>query len=152
MRKGPIIYLSYAVEDQDTVKEVYDKLSMEGYNPWIAMKDILPGQNWEQEIHRALREAAFFLVFLSRKFLARAGLYYDEIERALKFSQEKPSDKIFIIPICLEECTIPKDLKHLQSLNLFERFNVMGQFFTFLGLIEEENRILHQSILVIHQC
>ncbi|HLP47694.1 MAG TPA: AAA family ATPase [Candidatus Deferrimicrobium sp.] len=120
MRKGPLIYLCYAIEDQDTVKEVYDKLSRERYNPWMAMKDILPGQDWEQEIHRALREAAFFLVFLSRKFHARDGLYNDEIERALKFSQKKPPDKIFIIPICLEECTIPNELRHLQSLNLFE--------------------------------
>jgi len=57
------IFLCYAQEDIDKVDKLYQKLSASGYKPWMAEKDILPGENWENSIWRALQEADFALIW-----------------------------------------------------------------------------------------
>lgn len=121
MRKGPLIYLSYAREDQEKVKEVYDQLSKEGFNPWTVDRDINPGDDLLFSIDRALHEANVFLAFISNNSIKRKGFYIEEINLALDISRKRREDRIFIIPIRLDDCITPPQLNHLQTLNLFAK-------------------------------
>jgi hypothetical protein len=51
------IFVSYAKEDREHALKYYDLLLQEGMTPWIDVKHILPGQNWEAEIGKALLDA-----------------------------------------------------------------------------------------------
>jgi len=61
---GPQIFLSYARQDEEKVKNLYQKLSDEGFKPWMDTKDIIPGENWELAIQKAIRRSDFFFVCL----------------------------------------------------------------------------------------
>ena len=43
-----------------------------------------------------------------------------EISIALDAAEERPEGSIFIIPVRLEQCTVPRRLKHLQWVDLFD--------------------------------
>ena len=45
MKATTQIFLSYAREDEEKVKNLHQQLSDAGFKPWMAPKDILPGEN-----------------------------------------------------------------------------------------------------------
>ncbi len=73
MKNKPLIFLSYARDDQDAVKTVYENLRSKGYGPWMDQFDILPGENWERILRIAIQKADFFLIFLSPLRLIEGG-------------------------------------------------------------------------------
>jgi len=83
-------------------------------------EDLLPGQDWRQEIPKAVRAADVVIVCLSKRFIAKAGYGQKEIVLALDAADEKPEGTIFIIPVKLEECQIPERLSRWHWVNLFE--------------------------------
>jgi tetratricopeptide (TPR) repeat protein len=82
--------------------------------------DLLPGQRWQQEIPRALKNADFILIFFSRNSVAKRGYVQREFKLALDTLQEIPEDQIHTIPIRLDECDIPPQFGFLQWCNFFE--------------------------------
>src|SRR5262245_817481 len=52
-RHGFSVFLSHASEDKPTVIKLFDHLVADGYDPWLDMRKILPGQHWRREIKRA---------------------------------------------------------------------------------------------------
>ena len=61
------IFLCHASEDKAQVREVYQKLKALGFALWLDEVDILPGQDWDYEIDRALETSDFVIVFLSTR-------------------------------------------------------------------------------------
>jgi hypothetical protein len=43
MKAMPTLYLSYAHEDEKKVQELYDRLSVAGFKPWMVSRDVQPG-------------------------------------------------------------------------------------------------------------
>jgi len=117
---APRIFLSYAREDADKVKSLYQRLSNTGFTPWIDTEDILPGERWEISIQRAIRQADFFLVCLSENAVNKRGMLQKEIKAALEIWQEKLEHDIYLIPVRLEDCHVPEALRDFQWVNLFE--------------------------------
>ena len=62
----PQIFLCYSREDENRVEELFEKLTAEGFKPWMAKKSILPGEYWESSIKRAIKQSEFFIACLSR--------------------------------------------------------------------------------------
>jgi hypothetical protein len=116
----PHIFLSYAREDEEKVEELYQKLSKTGFKPWMAQKDILPGERWESSIRRAVRRSDFFLMCLSANSASKRGWIQREIRQALDLWQEKLEEDIYLIPVRLEDCEAPESLRDFQWVNLFE--------------------------------
>ena len=114
------IFLSYAYEDRDIVIDISQQLSRAGYETWIDAKDLLPGQDWEIEIRKALRNSEFVLIFLSNNSTTKEGYLQKEIKSALRLADEKPEGTIFLIPIKLEDVEVPEGLKHIQWLELYK--------------------------------
>lgn len=108
------IFLSYASEDYLVVSDFYDKLKKVGINPWMDKRDIFPGENWERSIWRAVKNADFIILFLSNNSVNKRGFFQKEIKTALKLWEEKLEDDIYIIPVIIEKCEIPKGISGIQ--------------------------------------
>ena len=120
MTTQPRIFLSYAHEDQAKVADVYDRLVDAGYRPWLDKRDILPGEQWDLAINKAIRDSDFFLVCLSARSVGRRGFLQREIKTALERWQEMLDEDIYLIPVRLEEHDVPEALAKLQWVDLFE--------------------------------
>jgi len=87
---------------------------------WLDKEKLPPGQDWELEIQKAVRESNVVIVCLSKQF-NQAGFRQKEVRIALDTALEKPEGEIFIIPAKLEECDTPDSLRKWQWVNLFEQ-------------------------------
>ena len=102
--KRPLkVFLSHAHSDADAVRALYDRLTADGIDTWLDKEKLLPGQDWELEIRRAVREADVVVVCLSKVFNQR-GYRQKEVRIALNEADMMPEGEIFIIPARLEEC------------------------------------------------
>jgi hypothetical protein len=113
------IFLCHANEDKSQVREVYRRLKAEGFEPWLDEEDLLPGQLWNQEIHRALRSSNFILIFFSQNSVLKQGYVQREMKLALDTWEEVPGGQIHTIPIRLDACEIPERFKPFQWVDLF---------------------------------
>ena len=65
------VFLSYSREDKDAVDEFYQRLMLEGIDVWLDTQKILPGQDWELEIRKAVRDCDVILICISNTFLIK---------------------------------------------------------------------------------
>jgi formylglycine-generating enzyme required for sulfatase activity len=112
------VFLCHASQDKPAVWNLYRYLKQRGVKPWLDQADLLPGEDWEVEIPNAIYSSDVILVCLSKNSVDKEGYVQKEISFALDKAMEKPG-KIFIIPVKLEECEIPKRLTRYQWVNLF---------------------------------
>jgi hypothetical protein len=119
MRETAQIFLSYTRADEDKVEQLYQRLSAAGFKPWMDTKDILPGEDWEVAIRRAIRHSDFFLACLSANSVNRRGFIQKEIKFALDIWQEMLDSDIYLIPVRLEDCETPEGLRKLMWVDLF---------------------------------
>jgi Flp pilus assembly protein TadD len=114
------IFLCHSSGDKQAVRALYQRLRANGFDPWIDEENLLPGQDWEKEITRAVRTCDIVLVCLSRGAVNKRGFVQKEIKYALDVAEEQPEDTIFLIPLKLEECDIPERLRRWHCISLFE--------------------------------
>ena len=120
MKATTQIFLSYAREDEEKVKNLHQQLSDAAFKPWMDKKDILPGEIWQSCIQKAIQRSDFFLACLSAKSVKKRGFLQKEIEDALNIWLEKLEDDIYLIPVRLEDCEVAERLRKFQWVNLFE--------------------------------
>jgi TIR domain len=111
------VFLCHASEDKLAVRALYERLKASGFQPWLDEEDLLPGQDWDREIARAVRSAQVVLVCLSKRSEKR-GYVQKEIRRALDVAEEQPEGTIFLIPVKLEDCAVPDRLAAWQWVDL----------------------------------
>jgi hypothetical protein len=99
---------------------LYSRLKADGFAPWLDEKDLLPGQEWQEEIPAAVRASDVVIVCLSQRSVNKEGYLQREIRYALDTAEEKPEGTIFIIPARIEEVEVPKRLSKWQWANLFK--------------------------------
>ena len=120
-RTSPLrIFLCHSSGDKPEVRNLYQRLSSDGFDPWLDEEDLLPGQEWEVEIPKAVKTSDVVIVCLSHKAINKAGYVQKEIKFALDKAEEQPDGTIFLIPLKLEECDVPERLQRWQWVNLFE--------------------------------
>src|SRR4026208_66763 len=101
--KRPLkVFLCHASTDKPAVRELYLRLKKDGVDAWLDKEKLLPGQDWELEIRKAVRESEVVVVCLSKQF-NQAGFRQKEVRLALDTAMEKPEGEIFIIPARLED-------------------------------------------------
>jgi CheY-like chemotaxis protein len=113
------VFLCQSSGDKPAVRALYGRLRAEGIDPWLDEECLLPGQDWQQEIPKAVRAADSVLVCLSRAAITKAGYVQKEIRYALDVADEQPEGAIFIVPIKLEECAVPERLRRWHWVDLF---------------------------------
>ena len=118
--KEPLrVFLCHSSSDKSTVKKLSWKLRQDGLEPWLDDEKLLPGQDWNLEIGKAVRESHVVLVCLSTIAVGKSGYIQKEIRHALDIADEQPEGTIFLIPLKLDECDVPERLQRWQWVRLF---------------------------------
>jgi LPXTG-site transpeptidase (sortase) family protein len=118
--KRPLkVFLCHAHADRDAVRALYARLTKDGVDAWLDKEKLLPGQDWELEIRKAVREADVVVVCLSKQF-NQAGFRQKEVRLALDTAMEQSEGEIFIIPARLEDCDTLESLRKWHWVDLFD--------------------------------
>jgi hypothetical protein len=117
--KRPLhVFLSYAHADREAVHTLYRRLIKDGVDAWLDKEKLLPGQDWDLEIRKAVRSVDVVIVCLSKQF-NQAGFRQKEVRIALNEADMKPEGDIFIIPARLDECETLESLRKWHWVDLF---------------------------------
>ena len=76
------VFVSHERENGRWAAAIADALEKAGHKPWMAEREILPGQNWAEEVATALNEADAMVVVLSKGW-AESWTLRHELEFAL---------------------------------------------------------------------
>ncbi len=114
------VFLCHSSEDTPTVRDLCGRLAADGFLPWLDEQQLLPGQEWQEEIRKAVRSSGVVIVCLSPCSITKEGYLQKELKYALDVADEKPQGTIFIIPLKLQECELPDRLSQWQWANLHE--------------------------------
>jgi TIR domain len=139
------VFLCHAVEDKPAVRNLYQQLEDCNIDSWLDEKNILPGQDWEYEIRRAVRNVDAVIVCLSHKSINKTGFVHKELKLVLDEAAKRPEGTIFIIPLRLEDCDLPERLKPYQAVDYF----VESGFDRVILALKHQSESLKEKILPI---
>lgn len=114
------VFLCHSSSDKPRVRALRRRLLNDEIQPWFDEEDILPGQDWELAIRKAIRASDVVLVCLSRASISKVGYLQKEIKHVLDVADEQPEGTIFLVPVRLEPCDVPERLRRWQWVDLFE--------------------------------
>ncbi|HEU4562470.1 MAG TPA: TIR domain-containing protein [Longimicrobium sp.] len=116
---SPFVFLSYAAPDRDRALAIFDVLSTNGISVWLDVKCLVPGQNWNFEIQRALNTATLVILLISRESIDRTGYVQYELRLVLEQLRYRPVNQIYAIPVILEaDMAIPEQVRNLHCLRM----------------------------------
>jgi hypothetical protein len=119
-RHLPRVFLAYVEEDRTPVLHLFDALEDGGFLPWMDVRKLLPGQNWPRAIESAIETSDFFVPCFSENSVSKKGGFQAEIRYALDCARQVPLDQIFIVPVRLDGCRVPRAIqKEYQYVDLF---------------------------------
>ncbi|NWJ45247.1 MAG: TIR domain-containing protein [Chloroflexi bacterium] len=115
------VFLCHSSGDKKMVHTLYNRLKAENWlDIWLDKEKLLPGQRWRDEIEKAVEQSHVILVCLSPESINKEGFVQYEIKIALDQADYMPEDRIFIIPLKLAECMIPRRLREWHWVNYYE--------------------------------
>lgn len=108
MTETNLVFISYARENKDIAERLYMSLREKEINVWLDTKCLKPGANWKFEINKAIRNARYYILLVSKFSVNKRGFVQKEIREALDVLGEFARDQIFIIPVRVDN-TLPID-------------------------------------------
>jgi hypothetical protein len=118
--KRPIrAFLCHSSGDKPAVKHLYERLVKDGVDAWLDKEKLIPGQEWQVEIPKAVKNSDVVIVCLSSQSVTKEGFVQKEIKFALDAADEKPEGTIFIIPARLEDCDVPERISRFHWVDLY---------------------------------
>ena len=116
----PRVFIAYVEEDLRFARKLYRAFEDSGFHPWLDKKKLMPGQNWPRAIETAIQTSDFFVACYSRRATSKKGSFHSELRYALFCAAKVPLDEIFLIPVRLDCCLVPRRIsKQIQYLDLF---------------------------------
>ena len=116
----PQVFVAYVEEDVAAARRITEDLREAGCSPWIDKEKLLPGQNWPRAIERAIEISDVFVACFSKRSIAKRGQFQSELRWALDCARRVPLDQTFLIPVRLEDCTVPRRVSdQVQYVDLF---------------------------------
>ena len=77
-------------------------------------------QNWRRAIENDIEDSDFFVACFSTISARKKGGFQAEIRHALDCARRVPLDEIFVVPVRLDECPVPRSIqRELQYIDLF---------------------------------
>lgn len=114
------VFLCHSSHDKAVVNKVYSLLNTEGWiDPWLDSKKLLPGMDWNMEIEKAVETSHIVLVFLTNNSVNKEGYIQRELRLVLDVALNMAEGTIFVIPLRLEDCELPRRLRSWQWLDYF---------------------------------
>jgi TIR domain len=118
--KSLSVFLCHSSADKALVRELCVRLESNGVQPWLDEKNLLGGQDFQQEIRRAVRASDVVVICLSNSSTTKSGFVQREIKYAMELAEEQPEGALFLIPLRLEECNVPQSLNKLHWIDYFK--------------------------------
>lgn len=118
--KNKKVFLSHSSLDKSLVISVALDLKSKGIDTWLDASDILPGESIVKKIEEGLNQCDFILLFLSKNSV-QSNWVTKEWETILW--DEVNTNKVKIIPIKLDNCSIPKILQTKKYIDMSLDYN-----------------------------
>ncbi len=116
------VFLCHSSQDKPAVRELCQRLRAEGWiDPWLDEEKLLPGQDWDLQIEKAVEAADAVIVFMSNRSVNKEGYVQAEVRMILRMAMQKPEEAIFIIPLRLDDCPVPFRLRSWQYVDYFPK-------------------------------
>ena len=116
----PQVFLAHVREDAPFAARLYSELQAAGFSPWMDVRKLLPGQNWPRAIENAIDASDFFIACFSSKSVRKRGGFQAEIRYALDCARQVPLEQIFVVPVRLDNCEVPRAVQaEFQWVDLF---------------------------------
>jgi hypothetical protein len=117
--RKPMIFLAYSHRDRRLVTRLYEDLRLAGFNPWLDIENLLPGERWHVTIDHAMKESDAIVVCLSSNSVSRKGFFQRELKTALEQFQSRPQGHPFLIPVRFDNVSVPAAIGMFQYLDYF---------------------------------
>ena len=105
------LFISYSHKDTDKVVSIVRQLALNGYDIWMDVKDIVPGDNYIYKIFEGVHSSDVYVIFLSNASIT-SNYVTAELSHAVKCQIENPTFKI--LPILLEDVSIPHIISNIE--------------------------------------
>lgn len=115
------VFICHSKDDKPRVRTLYRRLVSDGFEAWLDEEKLMPGQDWDLEIRKAVRNSDTVIVCLSASSITKEGYIQKEIRFALDIAEEKPEGTIFLIPVKLDDCSVPNRISRYQWVDLFQK-------------------------------
>lgn len=116
----PTVFISYAREDEAQARELHRRLGAAGFKPWLDKEALLGGQEWESVIEEMIEKSDFVLICLSDLSINKRGYVQKELRKTLEVVDLQPEGAVYLIPLRLDNCEIPRSLGRFNCINVFE--------------------------------
>jgi hypothetical protein len=114
------IFVSHSHKDEKAVDRIVKRLEADGHEVWIDRLHLQPGDNFQRKILEGLDEADVLIVVLSENSFRSEWVQHEFSTIALQ--QEISKRERRIIPIRIDEVSVPSYLAHLWYLDLSQDF------------------------------
>ena len=116
------VFLCHASQDKPVVRDLYNRLGAEPWiEPWLDEEKLLPGQDWNLEIEKAVEASDVVMVFVSKVSVAKEGYVQRELRQVLRVALEKLEGEIFVLPVRLDDSPNPRQLSGKQFVDYFPK-------------------------------
>jgi len=116
----PAVFIAYSAEDCVAAAALYQVFERAGFSPWMDSKKLLPGQNWARALEAAIETSDFCVPCFSTRSVAKRGGFQAEIRYALDCARRVPLEEIFLVPVRLDACRVPRSIqREWQYVDLF---------------------------------
>lgn len=145
------VFVSYSHEDKEFLGEI-----KKHFKPFLSKIDfwddskIEPGQNWKNEIRKAISETKVAILLLSADFLASDFISTDELPPLLKAAEEEGAVILIVIlkPCLFEEFS---DLNQFQAVNPpskpISKMDMNDREELYVNLVRQTKRVLEKKVV-----
>lgn len=114
------VFLCYPSEVEPTAREVKAFAGSVDVDCWFDKDSLIAGEDWDRSRRLALEQADVVLVLCAAATTQRSGVYQRELNEALRLSADRRLGTVHIIPLRVENCELPPELKRLQYVDHFD--------------------------------
>jgi len=107
----PQVFVAYVREDLKAVERLCEALETAEFSPWTDARKLVPGQNWPRAIESAIETSDFFVACFSENSVNKTGGFQSEVRYALDCARRVPLDEIFVVPLRLDGCLVPRSIQ-----------------------------------------
>ncbi|MBM6402357.1 toll/interleukin-1 receptor domain-containing protein [Phycicoccus sonneratiae] len=123
-------FISYVREDAERVEDIRRALAAAKVPVWTDKTMLSPGDDWQLTIRRAISRGAlaFVAVFSANSQSRQSSYQNEELLLAIDIFRTMPPGKIWLIPVRLDECTLPEyPLGAGRTLDSLQRVDLFGE-------------------------
>lgn len=99
MKKEPRVFISYSHKDRDTVSKIMESLRAKNVTAW-SEASLKPGDRWEEELEKNLRESDVYVLIVSREAL---GSDFFMFEAGVAFGRAEKDPSVRVIPVVVSD-------------------------------------------------